>query len=43
MLKNEGWVWGVEVGFHAVESMRHVHLHVISRYCIAVRGAEKTC
>ncbi|KAK4335292.1 HIT-like domain-containing protein [Rhodotorula toruloides] len=30
MEKEEGWSWDVRVGFHAVESMRHVHLHVIS-------------
>ncbi|KAK4702895.1 aprataxin, partial [Phenoliferia sp. Uapishka_3] len=30
MLKEDGWVWGCSIGFHASESMRHVHLHVIS-------------
>lgn len=30
MEKEYGWSWGVQTGFHAVESMRHVHLHVIS-------------
>ncbi|KAL1412886.1 aprataxin-like protein [Vanrija albida] len=30
MLKTEGWQWPVLAGFHAVPSMRHVHLHVIS-------------
>ncbi|GAA5869743.1 hypothetical protein JCM3774_003838 [Rhodotorula dairenensis] len=30
MEKEYGWSWGVQAGFHAVESMRHVHLHVIS-------------
>ncbi|GAA5958784.1 hypothetical protein JCM8115_000352 [Rhodotorula mucilaginosa] len=30
MEKEYGWSWGVQAGFHAVESMRHVHVHVIS-------------
>jgi len=30
MMKTEGFVWGVDVGFHAIPSMKHVHLHVIS-------------
>ncbi|GAA5857930.1 hypothetical protein JCM1840_000972 [Sporobolomyces johnsonii] len=30
MMKREGWTWDVRIGFHANESMRHVHLHVIS-------------
>ncbi|GHJ87757.1 hypothetical protein NliqN6_4159 [Naganishia liquefaciens] len=30
MLKTEGFEWGIEVGFHAVPSMRHLHLHIIS-------------
>ncbi|ODN84102.1 hypothetical protein L202_00116 [Cryptococcus amylolentus CBS 6039] len=30
MLKTEGFAWRVDVGFHAVPSMKHVHLHVIS-------------
>ncbi|KAI5453135.1 aprataxin-like protein [Naganishia albida] len=30
MLKTEGFEWGIEVGFHAVPSMRTLHLHVIS-------------
>ncbi|CAD6567127.1 MAG: hypothetical protein CYPHOPRED_001452 [Cyphobasidiales sp. Tagirdzhanova-0007] len=31
MLKKYGFVWPVSVGFHAVESMAHVHLHSISQ------------
>ncbi|KAK9894865.1 HIT-like protein, partial [Cystobasidium minutum MCA 4210] len=31
MLKREGFIWPISVGFHAIESMSHVHLHVISQ------------
>ncbi|WWC58533.1 uncharacterized protein I303_101076 [Kwoniella dejecticola CBS 10117] len=30
MLKSEGFEWKVDIGFHAIPSMKHVHLHVIS-------------
>ncbi|WRT64050.1 uncharacterized protein IL334_000978 [Kwoniella shivajii] len=30
MLKTEGFEWKIDVGFHAIPSMKHVHLHVIS-------------
>ncbi|WOO77379.1 Aprataxin [Vanrija pseudolonga] len=30
MHKTEGWQWPVLAGFHAVPSMRHLHLHVMS-------------
>ncbi|KAI5121692.1 hypothetical protein M0805_002767 [Coniferiporia weirii] len=30
MRERYGFVWGVNVGFHAVPSMDHIHLHVIS-------------
>ncbi|KAA1469527.1 HIT-like protein, partial [Dentipellis sp. KUC8613] len=30
MRKRYGFVWGVWMGFHAVPSMEHLHLHVIS-------------
>lgn len=29
MLKEEGFVWPISVGFHPVESMAHVHLCVM--------------
>ncbi|KAM0753070.1 hypothetical protein T439DRAFT_311739 [Meredithblackwellia eburnea MCA 4105] len=43
MLKDEGWVWDVQVGFHAVESMKqvHVHLHVISSDLISPKLKNK--
>lgn len=31
MKKTEGFDWGVDVGFHAIPSMNHLHLHVISK------------
>ncbi|WVR05793.1 hypothetical protein IAU60_002818 [Kwoniella sp. DSM 27419] len=30
MLKTEGFEWKVDIGFHAIPSMKHIHLHVIS-------------
>ncbi|WVN90296.1 uncharacterized protein L203_105532 [Cryptococcus depauperatus CBS 7841] len=30
MLKTEGFEWRIDVGFHAIPSMKHLHLHVIS-------------
>ncbi|KAG8748728.1 hypothetical protein FRC10_000119 [Ceratobasidium sp. 414] len=30
MVKKHGFKWDVRVGFHAVPSMDHVHLHVLS-------------
>ncbi|KAH8928504.1 HIT-like protein [Atractiella rhizophila] len=30
MVKEEGFKWDIQVGFHASESMKHLHLHVIS-------------
>ncbi|WVQ85417.1 hypothetical protein IAT38_007582 [Cryptococcus sp. DSM 104549] len=30
MLKTEGFEWDIDVGFHAIPSMKHIHLHVIS-------------
>ncbi|WVF70890.1 hypothetical protein IAT40_005685 [Kwoniella sp. CBS 6097] len=30
MLKTEGFEWKIDVGFHAIPSMKHIHLHVIS-------------
>ncbi|KZV99106.1 HIT-like protein [Exidia glandulosa HHB12029] len=30
MTERYGWSWGVRMGFHAVPSMLHVHLHVMS-------------
>lgn len=30
MVKTEGFEWKIDVGFHAIPSMRHVHLHVIA-------------
>ncbi|KIR30433.1 aprataxin [Cryptococcus deuterogattii 99/473] len=30
MLKTEGFEWRIDVGFHAIPSMKHIHLHVIS-------------
>ncbi|GAA6007033.1 hypothetical protein JCM10207_009177 [Rhodosporidiobolus poonsookiae] len=41
MQKEEGWTWGVQIGFHAVESMRHVHLHVISSDLISPKLKNK--
>ncbi|GAA5819978.1 hypothetical protein JCM11251_005433 [Rhodosporidiobolus azoricus] len=41
MQKEEGWVWDVQVGFHAVESMKHVHLHVISTDLISPKLKNK--
>ena len=35
MLKKYGFVWPVSVGFHAVESMAHVHL-LVSSTCFAI-------
>ncbi|KAH8090926.1 hypothetical protein HD553DRAFT_303735 [Filobasidium floriforme] len=40
MLKTEGFIWDIWVGFHAVPSMRHVHLHIISSDLIG-RGLKK--
>ncbi|GJN90591.1 hypothetical protein Rhopal_003603-T1 [Rhodotorula paludigena] len=41
MHKSEGWTWDVRMGFHAVESMRHVHLHVISSDMISPKLKNK--
>ncbi|GAA5840487.1 hypothetical protein JCM3766R1_000302 [Sporobolomyces carnicolor] len=41
MRKDYGFVWDVHVGFHAVESMKHVHLHVISSDMISDRLKNK--
>ncbi len=41
MRKTEGWAWPVQVGFHANESMRHVHLHVISSDLISPKLKNK--
>ncbi|GAA5886069.1 hypothetical protein JCM6882_004252 [Rhodosporidiobolus microsporus] len=41
MQKEEGWEWDVQVGFHAVESMKHVHLHVISSDLISPKLKNK--
>ncbi|BGP24857.1 forkhead-associated domain histidine triad-like protein [Rhodotorula toruloides] len=41
MEKEEGWSWDVRIGFHAVESMRHVHLHVISSDMISPKLKNK--
>ncbi|KAM0791272.1 hypothetical protein ACM66B_005748 [Microbotryomycetes sp. NB124-2] len=41
MQKRFGRVWNVQVGFHAVESMRHVHLHVISTDFVSDRLKNK--
>ncbi|KAK4054550.1 aprataxin-like protein [Microbotryomycetes sp. JL201] len=41
MQKRFGCVWDVQVGFHAVESMRHVHLHVISADLCSARLKNK--
>ncbi|GAA6051711.1 hypothetical protein JCM3770_002695 [Rhodotorula araucariae] len=41
MEKSEGWSWEVRMGFHAVESMRHVHLHVISSDMISPKLKQK--
>ncbi|GAA5983080.1 hypothetical protein JCM10908_000149 [Rhodotorula pacifica] len=41
MEKEYGWSWGVQAGFHAVESMRHVHLHVISTDFISPKLKNK--
>lgn len=41
MRKNEGWTWPTQVGFHASESMRHVHLHVISTDFISPKLKNK--
>ncbi|KAI9631972.1 HIT-like domain-containing protein [Dioszegia hungarica] len=30
MVKSEGWEWRIDVGFHAIPSLKHLHLHVIS-------------
>ncbi|GFZ45239.1 hypothetical protein JCM24511_02965 [Saitozyma sp. JCM 24511] len=30
MIKTEGFEWGINIGFHAIPSMKHVHVHVIS-------------
>ncbi|KAK4686475.1 aprataxin, partial [Tremellales sp. Uapishka_1] len=30
MFKSEGFEWKVDIGFHAIPSMKHLHLHVIS-------------
>ncbi|GAA5950751.1 hypothetical protein JCM3765_000596 [Sporobolomyces pararoseus] len=37
----KGFVWDVKIGFHAVESMKHVHLHVISSDMISDRLKNK--
>ncbi|ORY89390.1 hypothetical protein BCR35DRAFT_317308 [Leucosporidium creatinivorum] len=41
MMKKDGWVWPIKMGFHAVESMRHVHMHVISSDMISDRLKNK--
>ncbi|BGP16410.1 hypothetical protein JCM10213_004034 [Rhodosporidiobolus nylandii] len=41
MVKKEGWAWDVQVGFHAAESMKHVHLHVISGDLISPKLKNK--
>lgn len=41
MRKSEGWAWPVHVGFHANESMRTVHLHVISSDLISPKLKNK--
>lgn len=41
MLEKFGWTWMVQVGFHASESMRHVHLHVISSDLISPKLKNK--
>ncbi|GAA6061473.1 hypothetical protein JCM10212_002552 [Sporobolomyces blumeae] len=41
MQKEYGWTWAIHVGFHAVESMKHVHLHVISSDMISDRLKNK--
>ncbi|GAA5916658.1 DNA 5'-adenosine monophosphate hydrolase [Sporobolomyces salmoneus] len=41
MRKEHGFVWNVNIGFHAVESMKHVHLHVISSDMISDRLKNK--
>ncbi|KDE08898.1 hypothetical protein MVLG_00994 [Microbotryum lychnidis-dioicae p1A1 Lamole] len=41
MLKKEGWKWPIHIGFHARESMRHVHLHVISSDLISPKLKNK--
>ncbi|ORY28509.1 HIT-like domain-containing protein [Naematelia encephala] len=30
MVKTEGFEWKIDIGFHAIPSMKHLHLHVIS-------------
>ncbi|GAA5850487.1 hypothetical protein JCM8547_001890 [Rhodosporidiobolus lusitaniae] len=41
MQKEEGFVWPVQIGFHAAESMKHVHLHVISTDLISPKLKNK--
>ncbi|SCV71929.1 BQ2448_4623 [Microbotryum intermedium] len=41
MIKKEGWKWPVQIGFHARESMKHVHLHVISSDLISPKLKNK--
>lgn len=41
MLKTEGFSWPVQVGFHASESMKHVHVHVISSDLISEKLKNK--
>lgn len=41
MRKTDGFAWPVHVGFHANESMRHVHCHVISSDLISPKLQNK--
>ncbi|KAK4056645.1 aprataxin-like protein [Microbotryomycetes sp. JL221] len=41
MKKTFNCVWDVQIGFHAIESMRHVHLHVVSNDFVSDRLKNK--
>ncbi|KAH8116889.1 hypothetical protein DFH11DRAFT_1137440 [Phellopilus nigrolimitatus] len=41
MLSRFGFIWNVQMGFHAVQSMDHIHLHVISQdLCVHASGMK---
>ncbi|EJD46088.1 HIT-like protein, partial [Auricularia subglabra TFB-10046 SS5] len=41
MRERYGWTWGVRMGFHAVPSMLHLHLHVMSDDLLGERLKNK--
>lgn len=41
MIKTSGFSWPIRVGFHGSESMKHLHLHVISSDLISTALKNK--